>query len=209
MNRATCFILICALCACSRTRENDQTTAAADTAAAVAPADSPVVQMRNGTPVLQLPAAMRSALDAYAPAYQPWTLAEYDERVSAKQAELGALFGVVADYNGDGRVDVALDGRADGEELLFVILSNADAYRVVELLRRPRDPSHQPRQEYLELYPAGIVDIPEGLREVLAEEGTAVPSRFDLPAVHHITEGHGGIAYYWKDGRFQTLVTGD
>jgi hypothetical protein len=169
----------------------------ADTAVAVAsspavapPAtiDSLVIAVSSAGPVLQLPAAMRAALDAYERDFQPWRLQEYDERVVVKQNEIGALFGVTADYNGDGRVDVALDGHNASDEMVFVILSDGDAYRVVELMRGGRDPEARPRQQYLELYPAG-------------------PDR--NPGIDIISEGLGGIAYYWKDGRFQEAVTGD
>jgi hypothetical protein len=194
------LVLACLITACMNARDADdadQTAAPADTAvAAAAPApalapvttDSLVVAMSSAGPVLQLPATLRTALDTYDREFQPWRLQEYDERVVAKQQQLGALFGVVADYNGDGRVDVALDGHNASDEMVFVILSDGAAYRGVELMRSGRDPEARPRQQYLELYPAG-------------------PDR--NPGVDIISEGQGGIAYYWKDGRFQEVVTGD
>jgi hypothetical protein len=193
-------MLACVIAGCANSRDADdadETAAPADTAvAAAAPprvaapanSDSLVVAMSAAGPVLQLPAAMRTALDAYEREFQPWRLQEYDERVVAKQNEIGALFGVTADYNGDGRVDVALDGHNASDEMVIIILSEGTAYRVIELMRGGRDPEARPRQQYLELYPAG------------SERN---------PGVDIISEGQGGIAYYWKDGRFQEVVTGD
>ena len=194
------LVLMCVIAACANTRDADdadETAVPADTAVAaatpaqvVAPAttDSLAIAMSPAGPVWQLPAAMRTALDAYEPEFQPWRLQEYDERVVVKQKAIGALFGVPADYNGDGRVDVALDGHNASDEMVIVILSEGAAYRVIELMRGGRDPEARPRQQYLELYPAG----PDG-----------------NPGVDVISEGQGGIAYYWKDGRFQEVVTGD
>lgn len=183
--------------------------AAADTVAAAPTRSAPVndtlvVAMSSAGPVLKLPPAMRAALDDYAPNYQPWRLENYVQDIVQKQPQVGALFGVVADYNGDGKDDVALDGYEANDELIFVIVSDGDEYRAVEIMRRAHDPQNRPRAEYLELQAAGPLEIPESLRQQ-----ESVPSSLAHPGFQHIHEGQAGTLHYWRDGRFVELVTGD
>ena len=183
-------ILVLLLAACRS--EVPPPAAAGDTAASLPAAPQPdelFVQMADTGPVFQLPADMRAALEQYAPQFRPWRLEEYDTRVheKARPPRNMPIFAHSSDMNGDGMVDLALLGHDGTNELLFVIMSNGSAYRVVEIRRGPLPPETErvPQAHYLEPPPAGRSGFIESI------------------------EGVAGVLYYWKDGRFHEEVVGE
>ena len=78
---------------------------------------------------------MRRALTRFDSTFRTWRFREYAAWLRGDTAtEREALWGVVGDFNGDGRLDVALDGRTARRAALLVILSNgASDYTVVNL----------------------------------------------------------------------------
>ncbi|MBI4541197.1 MAG: hypothetical protein HY704_16980 [Gemmatimonadetes bacterium] len=118
---------------------------------------------------------MGAALAEYSQEYEPWRLEDYDTRVIEKSTTPRklALFGVAGDFSGDGVTDVALQGHDAGDELFFVILSEAaGAFRVIELRRRPR--GTEKILSYLELVRPGQLHVP-----------LSIASREPPPKAHH------------------------
>ncbi len=85
---------------------------------------------------------MRKALTKFAPTFRTWRYREYAEWLRGDTAtEREALWGVVGDFNGDGRLDVALDGRTARRAALLVILSKGTSDYVVVNLHGETDSS--------------------------------------------------------------------
>lgn len=183
--------------------------AAAEPSVGPAPAgQGPYLAMSDTGPVLRLPPGMHDALAAYAPRFRPWRLDEYYADVAARAGppERLPLFGVAGDFNGDGVVDVALQGHDAASEYFVAIVSEGASFRVVELLKRPYvpDPGGPGRAAYLRPVPPGRVDVPPAVE---ALEGPAPVLTTD--AFEEVFEGQVGVLYYWKDGRFVEYVLGE
>jgi hypothetical protein len=154
------------------------------------PAQRPAkVAMTDSGPVMELPDAMRAALNEYAPQFRPYRLQEHDERIHEKARPPRALplFAVSTDLNSDGVGDLALYGHDGTHDLLFALVSEGDQFRAVQLRRTPlrSETDGVPQVYYLEPAPPGRNGF------VLSIEGVA------------------GILYYWQDGGFHEAITGD
>lgn len=164
------------------------------------------LSMTETGPVLRLPPAMQSVLDAYSPGFTPWALSDYSEEVVSFQREnpQESLFGVAGDFNGDGVQDVGLEGYDQQHELSFVILSEGGGFRIVELdPRRPLyyRPKRLKRPILLLREPPGIVQGPGSIEPE--------PLQLATDAIHWVYDGQASVIYYWRDGRFQAYTTGD
>ncbi|HEX7048734.1 MAG TPA: hypothetical protein VF188_00880 [Longimicrobiales bacterium] len=168
----------------------------------------PYLAMSDSGPVLRLPAAMREALEAYAPEFRPWRLEEYEVEAAAHAGppERLPLFGTIGDFNADGVRDVALQGHDAAQEYFVVLLSDGAVFRAVELYRQPYhpDPDGPGRAAYLRRAPPGKVDVPPMLESL---EGPAPELVGD--GIVEVFEGQASTLYYWKDGRFVRYITGD
>ena len=84
---------------------------------------------------LVLTAAMLHALDAWDPTFRPWEDRDYQPGIisTLKFSSHEAPFAVFGDYNGDGHIDVAIDGRTKTNTVSIVLLSKGSAYRVIVL----------------------------------------------------------------------------
>jgi hypothetical protein len=170
----------------------------------------PALRMAPEGVVLQLPLAMRRALDTYAPNFEPWHWEDYaanvQQHVRTAEPPWGELpmFGVVGDFNGDGRPDVALSGHDARRELLFILLSEGERYRAVELEPpRPWRP-HAKQGAFMHRVSPGRLEVPEGWEEIVGP-----PPVLTADGVGWEYEGQAGGVYYWKDGRFLFYATSD
>lgn len=151
---------------------------------------------------------MQEALEAYQPAFRPWRLEDYKDEVAARaEAEALALFGVVGDFDGNGRPDVALQGRTEGLALFFVIMAHSDKARIISLQETPfvRWWGDAGRPEYLRLVRPGELSVPADV----IEEISGPPPVLHTDAFERIFEGQAGALYYWSVDRFEVYQTGD
>jgi hypothetical protein len=143
---------------------------------------------------------MRRALDDYAPGFQRFTPGEYAPGVDTSYRADG-------DFNGDGVPDVALYGHDATRELLLVLLSaTSRSYRVIPLQERPFSPVPNGAYTYLRTQPAGPLQIPAGLRELLEP---APPERLEHAGIAVGYGNEAGEVYYWNGRQFMKVQTGD
>lgn len=143
---------------------------------------------------------MQRALDEYAPGFQRFTASEYAPGVDTTHWADG-------DFNGDGIPDVALYGHDATRELLLVLLSaNSRSYRAIPLQQRPFSPFPNGAYIYLRTQPAGALEIPAGLRELL---DPPPPERLEHAGIAVGYGSEAGEVYYWNGRRFMKVQTGD
>lgn len=130
---------------------------------------------RSGGWQLQLPSSLRQALPA---GFQPWTVADYIPyvRSSFHYSPRQLPFAVAADFNGDGKRDLIVDGRTSTASLRLALLS--PGYRATVLEKAPlQNPQSQTYEApgpdgkihpqrglwvYLEHLPPGRIERPVG-----------------------------------------------
>jgi hypothetical protein len=146
---------------------------------------------------------MRSALVQFAPTFEPFSPKEYTSDVLADSLgwQNSRPYEARGDFNGDGAIDVALNGHDKTRELLIVILSQPDgSYKLYALKAIARQPTYNHDvQVYLTAAKPGRV------------EGSTGAGPDSLP--------HGGIVvnympptseiYYWNGSDFLQFFTGD
>lgn len=156
---------------------------------------------------------MLHAIDAWNPAFKPWRDRDYQPQIirdypfSSRQAP----FAVLGDYNGDGHVDVAIDGHTKTHTMSIVLLSNrAGAYRVIVMSRGPLlDPKK-------EAYGVGNDRFEYGLWTYLEFIAAGTELGFEPPTVKPKFDAFerefwekGAEAYYWDGRRFRSVITAD
>jgi hypothetical protein len=143
---------------------------------------------------------MRQALDEFAPGFQRFAASEYAPGVDTTSRADG-------DFNGDGIPDVALYGHDASRELLLVLLSaDSGSYRVIPLQERPFSPFPNGAYMYLRTQPAGPLQIPAGLKDLLEP---APPERLEHAGIAVGYGNEAGEVYYWNGRRFVKVQTGD
>src|SRR5690606_26267023 len=121
---------------------------------------------------------------------------------------------VLADFNGDGELDLAALGQTRSESMLAILLSDADGYRYMEWGRRQFDQSgaDSPDPNYF------IHVIEPGRYTTRYEpEDPAVESSGGDTYVLNLTHAAIGWVYvekaagilYWRDGRLWNFATAD
>jgi hypothetical protein len=118
-----------------------------------------------------------------------------------------APFAAIADYDGDGRSDVALLQRSNTGGRAAVVLDAQPAPRVVTLRAWTNAATGESDKSgfYLTRFPAGRFKVPDygGSGDTsqvaeLAHEGIQVSAY-----------GKASTTYYWSDGQFRSVTTGD
>lgn len=143
---------------------------------------------------------MQRALEEFAPGFRRFAASEYAPGVDTTSRADG-------DFNGDGIADVALYGRDATRELLLVLLSaGARSYDVIPLQQRPFSGFQSGAYIYLRTQPAGPLEIPAGLRELL---DPPPPDRLEHPGIAVGYGNEGGEVYYWHRRQFVRVQTGD
>jgi hypothetical protein len=124
----------------------------------------------------------------------------------APPTEASALFAALGDFNGDGRMDVALHGRDSTRALIVVLLTEADSVRVVTLNDRPLALDRgMPRGEYISLVRRGVIPA-----DTIDGDGyEKVPVRLDRDAFELVYWQKASTLYYWRNGRFVEWITRD
>ncbi len=87
--------------------------------------DDPRVTFINVGFTLQLPKGMQHALDSLAPGFRPVLVGRFRSDIAQYAAEAAGgmqpLFATVADFDGDGTLDAAMEGTIPGDSALRVI----------------------------------------------------------------------------------------
>ena len=102
----------------------------------------PALVVRDSLARVALPTAAAEALEAHDRLFTPWGQGRYSSEVlergwydfSGRQA----MFAVVGDFNGDGRLDVVIDGHSGNELVRLALVSvGPEGYQVVDVIRTP------------------------------------------------------------------------
>ena len=153
----------------------------------------------RGTHVLQVTPAIASAISAYAATFEPWRESDYDGmlRRTYKFSDREAPFAVIADFNGDGTPDVAIDGHTKTKAVVIAVVSTPGGYRVIEVAHGP---GGVPKIDYVDL-----VRAPHHF--IGAFEGHPLDLRHD--AFEVVWYEKASTLFYWRRGRFVRYITGD
>ncbi len=178
-------------------------------------AAGPRIEQRAGGHVLVLPDAMTKTLKKLDRDFVPWTDDDYipslvkTYRFSAQESP----FAVIGDFNGDGALDVAIQGHDPHALLIVAVLSKDKGYVGVEVERRqvPDDPKLVPRQDWRDV---GETEVEHGLSAALALQRPAyfqdppeVPEKMRQPPLDLKTDAIGVFVFdkdgalYYFDGR--------
>jgi hypothetical protein len=147
-----------------------------------------------------LPSDVREEISSKFPGFTPYEqtcFPEYysgDYRFSSRQA----MFAVVADFNGDGRSDVALLGRQGKNELFIGVVSSGQRYQAFLIESSPSPAECGSLEMFLTYAAPGSHQEFEGRR-----------FRIDNAGVELIYDEKAAELYFWRDGKFQSYNTGD
>ncbi|MDQ7825208.1 MAG: hypothetical protein RDV48_20570 [Candidatus Eremiobacteraeota bacterium] len=169
---------------------------------------------------LSLPSAMEGALRRYDRHFTAWRPGDYTPRAVKyyKFSPRQALFAVIGDFNGDKRLDVVLDGHNRKMDLTLCIISEGAGYGVREVSRTTvlSDPktkvgysesATQDEPEYKEYGLSRFLRYNPPCEVVPFEEKKAVKIANDAFTEVYFTKA--AFLYYYKDGKFHSICTGD
>lgn len=153
--------------AATDTASNARDSATATQTLNAIPRGLPYVTPSDTGPVLHLPPAMARALSTKFPKFGPWPWATYAEiaRDAHARDTIASVRWVIGDFDGDGRLDVALHGNLDttshqrGElniATMVVVMPRGDSALVDQMVSPERDPRRPPpgtRPDWLVLVP--------------------------------------------------------
>ncbi|HUQ98068.1 MAG TPA: hypothetical protein VM166_01360 [Gemmatimonadaceae bacterium] len=156
-----------------------------------------------GCCVLHLPSAVYAALEKGAPDLRLWQPPEYvpESLIGYEPSARQAPFAVIGDFDGDGRLDVVIDGRTERDALRIALLQAAPGGQIsfLEVWREAIDPSASSPQalRVLRHVPPGEVSGPD-----------ADPLRLRHDAFE-VVNGDSATLFYFYHGQFVPFATAD
>lgn len=133
------------------------------------------------------------------PERSAWEKYWYDRYKQGKNT----VYRVQADFDGNGRTDYAYILKDSSEkQTVWAFLANDSSYtphRIYDITRLPNSKLH-----------VGLAVLKAGSYHDLNTADSIPPKvQTDHPAIHVIFFETASKAYYWKDGRFHLIQTGD
>jgi hypothetical protein len=164
---------------------------------------------RPGASHLWLTPDMSAALRAVDSAFVPFEDLEYRVDLLAQYPSDAHArpYAVIADFNGDGRQDVVVDGQSPTRVARIALLSDRSKFRAVLLLDQARDVAPtvpqgtEQRTVYLSYVAPGRIDSSPEL------EDRALVLQHDAFEVGYWEKA--AVLYYWNGRAFAEYVTGD
>jgi hypothetical protein len=174
--------------------------------------EEPSISMAGIEPVLNLTKEQKAAIRGYNPEFQIRRQADYLPSLLKQYpfSNRQLPFAVIGDFNGDGRMDVVLQGHDKTSELLIAVLSSNRGPDVLEIMRSKLvDPQTEfygmgDHNEYgiwvyLTFVPRGMVDSPFAKQPLKLSTDAFQLNYFEKASVLHYLSGY----------KFQKYVTSD
>lgn len=167
-------------------------------------ATEPRLTVLDGVHRVVLPPPAHDALRRRAPDFRPWTPGHYAEVLFQHQIydfdERQAMSAVVADFDGDDRRDVVMQGPDGGEVLTMALLSGEGDWRYTEVVRHDPYPGELEAgnsQTFLTYLPPGRYEEAEYLRRP--------PVELETDGFQVVVLEKGYVAYYLRAGEWRRL----
>ena len=169
----------------------------------------PVVKEIDNKIIVVLPDIMKKALTQFDPSFSIWEYHNYPsyilEGINNRQLvnEDNAPFAVIADFNGDGILDVALHGRNDKNILLISIISIKDTFKVLKIDQFPifrEEQKQNAGDHFIQLIQKGNIKLPSHTDGNLSLKNDAI----ELIIIER-----AGIIYHFGDGKWHRHISGD
>lgn len=151
-----------------------------------------------------LPPAAYDALQRGAPDFEPWTPGHYAELLFQYEIydfdERQAMSTVVADFDGDDRRDVVMQGPDGGKVLTLALLSGDGDWQYQEVSRQdpyPGELEARNSQTFLMYLPPGRYEEAEYLRRP--------PVELEAAGFQVVLFEKGYVMYYLRDGEWRRL----
>ena len=174
--------------------------------------EEPSIRMAGNEPVLTLSKEQKVAIRGYNPDFMIRRQADYLPSLLKQYpfSNRQLPFAAIGDFNGDGRMDVVLQGFDKASELLIAVLSSNSGPYVMEILRSklvdPKtefygmgDHNEYGLWTYLTFVPRGMVDSP------FANQ----PLKLSTDAFQLNYFEKASVLYYLRGYKFQKYVTSD
>ena len=174
---------------------------------------APVVRGRQ----VALPATFAAALTRYSPAFA--VLGRHDLSKDARDyivhdttLSRSPVFGVVADFDGDGRQDAVVMGRKNDTVVTLALMNRPTGVDVIAIDSVPTGPRPATGWAFhiLTPQPAGTVKF-EYLYEDEPKPGAPQYGTIELKHSGFVIAAVdvAGTLYYWRDGKFQSFQISD
>jgi hypothetical protein len=171
---------------------------------------TPCVIARAKPRNLECAAAVTSALTAYDPAFQPYGEGDYLPSIIDYFSWSSTLapFAAVADFNGDGALDVVIDGHSRKRSRLIAVLSSKSRYTVVEIERSDRfyDPRNDRYDEEHGKWKFISRIVPAGRQTPLVDDP---PFNMKLPGFELEYWQKAASVFSWTGNSWNEYVSGD